>query len=178
MDKKLQKEECMMSIFENAQRLDEYGYHKLYHKLLSRLVDENQTESLVALGTCFIQGCYCVKKNKKLGLNLYKRASELGDTLGTFNMALAYKDDLKQYKKALYWFRLLKSTDYKWEVQLQEAKMYFEGLGVKKNNKKAKTLLSDILEYAEPWKTISQAEYEEAEVLLSLLTNQDRVRNE
>jgi TPR repeat protein len=166
------KMEYMESIFINACWLEDIGCSKLANKLFFCLAEEKHSHSLIRIGNMF-SGGYGVKKNHNKALLFYKKAWRAGDFTGAYNMAHCYKNDLKLYTKALYWFRYLianKNSYYEGEATMDLAQMYAHGLGVKKNGKKAIKMLKNLIDNAPLFKSMSEGSQEEVcELLKSYL---------
>jgi len=183
---KATKAKCMEEVYRQADYLFDLGFPSLSFQLFSCLAKEKATEndpesfavgaSLNRLAIIFLGG-YGVEKNQNKALLYFKKAARFRDSSGVINLALFYKDDAKLYKKALYWFRFLekeKKSCFRGEATIELAKMYFQGLGVKKDNRKAKNFLEKLR--SDPvFDEMSEGSQEEAIDLLVSIDAERRV---
>jgi TPR repeat protein len=136
----------MEEVYAQADYLFSLGFCDLSYKLFCVLAAENHPESLNRLAHFHLSGC-CVKKNKNKALFFFKKAARLKDSAAMLSLGLLYRDDLKMYGEALYWFRLLekdKKTDQRGKATIELASMYSLGLGVKRDIKKSQKMLEKL----------------------------------
>jgi len=150
------KSGCMEEIYGQADYLFDLGFLEISFKLFHCLAREKSEEkgpeyfvinaSLVRIAIMYLYGDG-IEKNQNKAFFYFKKAARFRDSGAVINLAIFYKDDLKLYKKALYWFRFLeknKESYLRGEATIELAKMYFQGLGVKKDDKKARNMLEKL----------------------------------
>jgi TPR repeat protein len=157
------KTECMEGVFTQALKLFDLGFYDLSRELFFCLAEENDPSSLNYLGNMYSAG-EGVKKNKKKALFYFEKAARLKDPLAMFNVAHFYRYDVKMYKKALHRFNLLKKDG---DAVLELAIMYHQGLGVKRDDGKAKTMLEKLINNPSLFGWMYEADQERAVDLLN-----------
>jgi TPR repeat protein len=172
------KNKCIEEVGNQACYLFDLGFYDLSRKLFSCLAEENDSGSLNQLGIIYLGG-YGVRKNKKKALLFFKKAARLKESSAMFNIAHFYRYDVKMYRKALHRFRLLekgKKSGFQGEAILELAMMYHQGLGVKKDDEKAKTMLKKLINRPSIFNWMCEADQERAVDLLNSISKPESVR--
>ena len=104
-----------------------------------------------------------VPADKAMAMKLYRRAWRLGDHAAASNLAVLYREQGKT-RTMFQWFRRLADAG-DGSAQLDMAKCYLDGRGVRRNLQAAAKCLANAA--ASPF--ISEAEREEAQSLLDTL---------
>lgn len=117
--------------------------HRKALELLQTAVDDENTQAMILLGTCYENG-ESVKKNDKKAFELYLRAAELEDIDAYFLVGTCYQTGTgtgKDLKKAKYWLEKGVEEDNGFCLDAL-GHMYLYGEGVREDDEKAFELLS------------------------------------
>ncbi|MDR2736487.1 MAG: SUMF1/EgtB/PvdO family nonheme iron enzyme, partial [Gracilibacteraceae bacterium] len=169
------KDKCMEEVYDQADYLFDLGFHDLARRLLACLAEDKYSEALNRLAIIYLGG-YGVKMSKSRALSYLKKAARLKNPMAKLNLALFYKDDMKRYRRALRGFRVLEKdekSDYRGEAAIEMAKMYMQGLGVRRNTGKAQKILDKLLDDVSLLERLPQGAREE---ILHLLKAVDSSR--
>lgn len=153
-------------VYEYAYNLFDTGETKLAFDLFLVLANAKYASALNFLGYMY-SGGYSVKKDHQKALSYYEKAHRLGDTTATQNIASVYRYDLKDYKKAKYWYRRLEKISFcQAEALFELAQMYYMGFGVKANKKKAIKMLMQVYNDDNLFYSLCEDRREEVQILV------------
>jgi TPR repeat protein len=111
-------------------------------------------------------------KDYPKAIKWYEIAHNMGHKDSAYSLGLLYKDVLKDHKKALEWFQLSYdiSANRRYPALYWIAEAYKDGLGVKQDLIKAKSLFQEVAENAKSKEVASAAK----QALQSLDRNQSK----
>lgn len=116
-------------------------------EIYSQCAEQGEPYALFRLA-CFYQDGIVVEKNDKLAVDLYKKAAEKGEVSAQLILGIYYvkrgldrlynrENAAQEYGEALKWFEMAKEAEGDPYACLQIGKIYFKGLGVDTDYKKA-----------------------------------------
>ena len=118
---------------EASEAWENHDYKKAFELFLES-AKGGESSSQLNIGYFYDEGI-CVPKNMKKAIYWYKKASMQNNGGATTNIAIHYRT-IKEYRKALWWFhKAVKQLDH--DAYFDIGCLYENGLGVKKNIKKA-----------------------------------------
>lgn len=110
---------------------------------LNEAAERGNVKALNNLGLFFLKG-YAVAKNIPHSIKLFEYSAQLGSQEATFILGQIYEDEMKDLKKAFYWFK--KSADAgNSNAKYRLALMYEFGEGTKRDKKKASLIYKEII---------------------------------
>lgn len=113
--------------------------YQIASDFFNKAADKKNARAYSLLGNLYFSGGYGLQKNECIGVEMWKKAAELGDDIGLYEYGLCYKEGICLKKDNIKAFKLIKNSAKKGNTEAQyfTGVCLFQGIGTTKDTENA-----------------------------------------